>query len=179
VLVIVFLVAMPAIHPAIKIDVPQAGGSKPAEHPAQLDVSVRANGTLFWGIGENALRSRFEQASHANPQPELRLAADRKVPYERVAEVMSAAQAGGLTKIGFVMFRGLKRGGRNAREPRLPGTCETDVPQGRADDPKSSPFVGPAGLWLFTKLPLAASRRLRHTLALEYVHQALLIMTGC
>jgi biopolymer transport protein ExbB len=107
VLVIVFLVAMPAIHRAIKIDVPQAGGSKPAEHPAQLDVSVRADGTLFWGnepIGENALRSRFEQASHANPQPELRFAADRKVPYERVAEVMSAAQAGGLTKIGFVML---------------------------------------------------------------------------
>jgi biopolymer transport protein ExbD len=32
----------------------------------------------------------------------LRLRADRKVPYERVADVMSAAQGGGLSKIGFV-----------------------------------------------------------------------------
>jgi biopolymer transport protein ExbD len=32
----------------------------------------------------------------------LHLDADRKVPYEKVAQVMSAAQAGGLTKIGFV-----------------------------------------------------------------------------
>jgi biopolymer transport protein ExbD len=105
VLVIVFMVAIPAIHRAIKIDLPETGGGKPAEHPAQVDVSVRADGTLFWNnepIDENALRSRFEQAAHANPQPELQLAADRKVAYERVAEVMSAAQAGGLTKIGLV-----------------------------------------------------------------------------
>jgi len=32
----------------------------------------------------------------------LHLRADRKVAYERVAEVMSDAQAGGLTKLGFV-----------------------------------------------------------------------------
>jgi biopolymer transport protein ExbD len=107
VLVIVFMVAIPAVHQALKIDVPQAGGGKSSEHPAQLEVSVRADGTLFWDsepIDEKALRSRLQQAAHANPQPELRLAADRKVPYERVAEVMSAAQAGGLTKIGFVML---------------------------------------------------------------------------
>jgi biopolymer transport protein ExbD len=105
VLVIVFMVAIPAIHRAIQIDLPEAGGSKLVERPAQLDVSVRGDGTLFWNnepIDENALRSRFEQAAHADPQPELRLAADRKVAYERVAEVMSAAQAGGLTKIGLV-----------------------------------------------------------------------------
>jgi biopolymer transport protein ExbD len=107
VLVIVFLVAIPAIHRAIEIDLPQAGGSKPAETPAQVSVSVRADGTLLWDnepIGEEVMRARFEQAAHSNPQPELHLAADRKVPYERVAEVMSAAQAGGLTKIGFVTF---------------------------------------------------------------------------
>jgi biopolymer transport protein ExbD len=107
VLVIVFLVAIPAIHRAIKVDLPQTGGSKLVETPAQISVSVRADGTLFWDterIGEETLRARFEQAARSNPQPELHLAADRKVPYERVAEVMSAAQAGGLTKIGFVTF---------------------------------------------------------------------------
>ncbi|MEX3955256.1 outer membrane transport energization protein ExbD [Trinickia symbiotica] len=107
VLVIVLLVAVPAIHRAIKIDLPQTGGSKLVETPKQVDVSVRADGSLFWGderIDDTTLRTRFERAAQANPQPELRLAADRKVPYERVADVMSAAQAGGLTKIGFVTF---------------------------------------------------------------------------
>ncbi|WP_179100601.1 ExbD/TolR family protein, partial [Burkholderia pseudomallei] len=48
------------------------------------------------------LQARIAQAAQTNPQPELHLRADRKVAYERVAEVMSAAQAGGLTKLGFV-----------------------------------------------------------------------------
>jgi biopolymer transport protein ExbD len=107
VLVIVFLVAIPAIHRAIKIDLPQTGGSQMAQKPTSVNVSVRADGTLFWDserIDDAALRTRIEEAARANPQTELHLAADRKVPYERVAQVMSAAQEGGLTKIGFVTF---------------------------------------------------------------------------
>ena len=46
--------------------------------------------------------ARIARPRKQTPQPELHLRADRKVPYERVADVMSAAQAGGLTKIGFV-----------------------------------------------------------------------------
>jgi biopolymer transport protein ExbD len=106
VLVIVFLVAIPAIHHAIKVDLPQTGGST-IQAPAKIQVSVRADGALFWDdkpIGDEALRAKLQQAAQANPAPELHIAADRKVPYERVAEVMSAAQAGGLTKIGFVTF---------------------------------------------------------------------------
>jgi biopolymer transport protein ExbD len=107
VLVIVFLVAIPAIHRAIKIDLPQTGGSQMSQKPTSVNVSVRADGTLFWDnerIDDGVLRTRIDEAAHANPQPELHLAADRKVPYERVAQVMSAAQEGGLTKIGFVTF---------------------------------------------------------------------------
>jgi len=48
------------------------------------------------------LKSRIAQAATKDPQPELHLRADRKTPYERVAQVMAAAQAGGLTKIGFI-----------------------------------------------------------------------------
>ena len=61
--------------------------------------------TLLWDdrkVDDTALRAKIAEAAQANPQPELHLDADRKVPYEKVAEVMSAAQAGGLTKIGFV-----------------------------------------------------------------------------
>jgi biopolymer transport protein ExbD len=53
-------------------------------------------------VDEAELSAKIAEAAQANPQPELHLDADRKVPYEKVAQVMSAAQAGGLTKIGFV-----------------------------------------------------------------------------
>jgi biopolymer transport protein ExbD len=48
------------------------------------------------------MRQRIADAALAKPQPELHLRAERTTPYEKVAQVMSAAQAGGLTKIGFV-----------------------------------------------------------------------------
>ena len=44
----------------------------------------------------------FEQSVKANPDTELRLRADKTVPYGRVVEVMDAAQRAGLTRIGFV-----------------------------------------------------------------------------
>jgi biopolymer transport protein ExbD len=105
VLLIVFLVAVPAIHRAIAVDLPQAGGSSPAPRPAHVSVSVRADGALFWNnepVAPDALLQRVRKTAEADPQTELHLEADRKVPYERVAEVMSIAQAGGLTRIGFV-----------------------------------------------------------------------------
>ena len=105
VLLIVFLIAIPAIEHAIKLDLPHVGSQQQDIKPAHVDVAVRADGTLAWdgtSIDESGLRAALERAAKANPQPQLRLRADRKVPYERVAEVMSAAQESGLTQIGFV-----------------------------------------------------------------------------
>jgi biopolymer transport protein ExbD len=45
---------------------------------------------------------RIATASQKTPQPELHLRAERTTQYEKVAQVMAAAQTGGLTKIGFV-----------------------------------------------------------------------------
>ncbi|QSN62197.1 biopolymer transporter ExbD [Caballeronia sp. M1242] len=105
VLLIIFLVTIPAMHHAVKIDLPHASSQPQDEKPAHVDVAIEADGTILWNdqkIDDAALDARIAQASKKTPQPELRLRADRKVPYERVADVMSAAQAGGLSKIGFV-----------------------------------------------------------------------------
>ncbi|WP_175940009.1 biopolymer transporter ExbD [Caballeronia sp. BCC1704] len=105
VLLIIFLVTIPAMHHAVKIDLPHASSQPQDEKPAHVDVAIEADGTILWNdqkIDDAALDARIAQASKETPQPELHLRADRKVPYERVADVMSAAQAGGLSKIGFV-----------------------------------------------------------------------------
>jgi biopolymer transport protein ExbD len=106
VLLIVFLIAIPAIEHAINLDLPHVGSQR-QEHikPVHIEVALRADGTLAWdgaNIDEAGLHAALERAARANPQPQLRLRADRKVAYERVAEVMSAAQESGLTQIGFV-----------------------------------------------------------------------------
>ncbi|WP_153100802.1 ExbD/TolR family protein [Paraburkholderia hayleyella] len=105
VLLIVFMVTIPVMRHAVKIDLPHASSQKEETKPAQVNVSVQANGTILWDeqvVSEAGLREKIALAAQASPQPELHLNADRKVAYENVAKVMSAAQAGGLTKIGFV-----------------------------------------------------------------------------
>ena len=105
VLLIVFMVTIPAIRHAVKIDLPHASSQKEDTKPVQVNVSVQADGTVLWDeqkVDDAALREKIATAAKMTPQPELHLDADRKVPYEKVAQVMSAAQAGGLTKIGFV-----------------------------------------------------------------------------
>ncbi|WP_250451045.1 biopolymer transporter ExbD [Caballeronia sp. ATUFL_M2_KS44] len=105
VLLIIFLVTIPAMHHAVKIDLPHASSQPQDEKPAHVNVAIQADGSILWDdqkIDDATLDARIAQASQQTPQPELHLRADRKVPYERVADLMSAAQAGGLTKIGFV-----------------------------------------------------------------------------
>jgi biopolymer transport protein ExbD len=105
VLLIIFLVTIPAINHAVKIDLPKASSQLQDTKPAHVDVAVEADGTVLWDdqkVDDAALEAHIARASQLSPQPEIHLRADRKVPYERVADVMSAAQAGGLSKIGFV-----------------------------------------------------------------------------
>ncbi len=105
VLLIVFMVTIPVIRHAVKIDLPHASSQKEDTKPAQVTVSVDADGNVLWDdkkVDDAVLRAKIAEDAQTNPQPELHLDADRKVAYEKVAEVMSAAQAGGLTKIGFV-----------------------------------------------------------------------------
>ncbi|APA87684.1 biopolymer transporter ExbD [Paraburkholderia sprentiae WSM5005] len=105
VLLIIFLVTIPALQHAVRVDLPHASSQPEAVKPAHVDVAVQADGTLLWDgqpVTDDGLRARIAQAALATPQPELHLRADRKVPYEQVAIVMSAAQRGGLTKMGFV-----------------------------------------------------------------------------
>ncbi|NKJ45343.1 biopolymer transporter ExbD [Burkholderia sp. SG-MS1] len=105
VLLIVFMVTIPVIRHAVKIDLPHASSQKEETKPAQVTVAIDADGNVLWNdqkVDEAALSAKIAEAAQASPQPELHLDADRKVPYEKVAQVMSAAQSGGLTKIGFV-----------------------------------------------------------------------------
>ncbi|EIM98564.1 biopolymer transport protein ExbD/TolR [Paraburkholderia hospita] len=105
VLLIVFMVTIPVIRHAVKIDLPHASSQKEDTKPVQVTVSIDAEGNVMWNqqkISGEALQAKIAAAAQQNPQPELHLDADRKVAYEKVAQILSAAQATGLTRIGFV-----------------------------------------------------------------------------
>ncbi len=105
VLLIIFIITIPVINHAVKLDLPHASSQPNDVKPPHIDVVIDAEGTVSWNgavVDEAALKARIAETALQSPQPELHLRADRKTPYENVARLMSAAQGGGMNKIGFV-----------------------------------------------------------------------------
>ena len=103
VLLVIFIITAPLFQQAVPIDLPQVSATKLDDKPEVIQLAVDGDGLLFWNgeaIHRDALDNRFAAASAH--QPELHLRADRKVAYEKVADVMAAAQRAGVLKIAFV-----------------------------------------------------------------------------
>ena len=105
VLLIIFIITVPVINHAVKIDLPRATSQPSDAKPPHVELAIDAAGELTWNgtaLSKDVLKERMTDAAAQQPQPELHLRADRQTPYEKVAQVMAAAQSSGLSKIGFV-----------------------------------------------------------------------------
>ena len=105
VLLIIFIITIPVINHAVKIDLPRASNKPDDAKPQSVNVEINADGQVFWNnqpVDEATLQADIAQAAQQQPQPEMHLRADRNVRYERVAQVMASIQRGGLSRIGFV-----------------------------------------------------------------------------
>lgn len=105
VLLIIFIITIPAMNHSVNIDLPRAVNQPQAAKPEHINLSIDAQGKMYWNaelIELQQLNVRIVQAAGGNPQPEVHLRAERMTPYEKVAQVMAAVQSGGLTRIGFV-----------------------------------------------------------------------------
>jgi len=103
VLLVIFIITAPLFHQAVPIDLPQVSSTKLEDKPVVIQLAIDADGLIFWdgeAIPRAALDARFAAAS--GRQPELHLRADRKVVYEKVADVMAAAQRANIVKIAFL-----------------------------------------------------------------------------
>ncbi|HEX4987073.1 MAG TPA: biopolymer transporter ExbD [Burkholderiales bacterium] len=105
VLLIIFIVTAPLLTHAIKINLPKATAQVNLEKPETVTLSIDASGNLFWDdarVDDAQLGANLAAAARKNPQPELHLRAEKTTQYQRLAEVMSAAQNAGVIKIGFI-----------------------------------------------------------------------------
>ncbi|HMN91644.1 MAG TPA: biopolymer transporter ExbD [Hydrogenophaga sp.] len=105
VLLIIFIITVPVIKHAVSVDLPKASSERLLDKPENIRLVVDANGQYHWNdarIEDEQLPDRLSAAAAMEPQPELHIRGDRAVRYERVAELLSAAQRAGLRKIGFV-----------------------------------------------------------------------------
>ncbi|WP_293025102.1 biopolymer transporter ExbD [Pandoraea sp.] len=105
VLLIIFLVTLPVINQAVKVNLPQANSQPEDTQPGKVDLTVRDDGTVLWNnapVDHAALLNKLAAAGQARPVPQLHLFIDRGVRYEQVAQIMSEAQSSGVTQLGFV-----------------------------------------------------------------------------
>jgi len=105
VLLVIFIVTAPLLTHAVKVDLPKATSSANLTPPENVQVAIDATGRVFWNgqpVDAAALTAALQIAGTRMPQPELHLRAERTTPYEKVAELMSAASLVGISRIGFV-----------------------------------------------------------------------------
>lgn len=109
VLLIIFIVCAPLMTQSIHVNLPKTAGVSSEEKPDVINVSIDAQGGVRWNdetMTDDRLQQQLAGVATKQPQPELRLAADKDVRYERVAQVMSLVKAAGVSKMGFVMLAG-------------------------------------------------------------------------
>ncbi len=105
VLLVIFIITLPVIQHAVKVDLPSASSVRSSPPPDNLQLSVDAQGQYFLGkqaISADALQLRLKEEASKDPQPQLFIRGDKRVPYEFVAQAMSTAQRAGMHRIGFV-----------------------------------------------------------------------------
>ena len=105
VLLVIFIVTAPLLTNVVKLDLPKATSAADIQKPEKVEFAIDANGGLFWK-GERITRedaiARFAEEGRKRPQPEVYLRADQNVPYRYVAETLTDASKGGLSKVAFV-----------------------------------------------------------------------------
>jgi biopolymer transport protein TolR len=105
VLLVIFIITAPLMTSSLKLDLPKTDAATPTAVPTFISVSIDSSGKLFFGdeaLTREQLMQRVTTAAKGNPQLEVQLRADQKVPYGQVADLIGLVQKAGLTRIGFV-----------------------------------------------------------------------------
>jgi biopolymer transport protein ExbD len=107
VLLIMFIVTIPVMTHAVKLDMPQPNNAPPPPVPPEIiDLEIDFDGTVVWNgtvvPTVQTLESYFRTESTKPNQPEIHLRPDRRAKYGSVAVVLAAAQRNRMQRIGFV-----------------------------------------------------------------------------
>jgi biopolymer transport protein ExbD len=106
VLLIMFIITIPVMTHAVKLDMPRGQAQPPPVPPEVIELDVDFDGTYLWNgtpvTDDATLLSYLQNAANKDPQPEIHLRPNKRVKYDYVARVLAASQRLGVRKIGFV-----------------------------------------------------------------------------
>jgi biopolymer transport protein ExbD len=107
VLLIIFIITIPVMTHAVKIDnpLPPPPNYVPPPPPEVITLSIDFDGTMMWNsspVDRPTLQGYIAQEAVKDPQPEVHIIVDKFAHYEKVAQTLADLQSRGLKKIGFV-----------------------------------------------------------------------------
>jgi biopolymer transport protein ExbD len=105
VLLVMFIITIPVMTHAVKLDMPRATNAPSNAEPIVINIEIDFDGTVLWNgsaVTIDSLDTYFRREAANDPQPELHIRPNKRASYDVVARVLAAAQRNGLLKIGFV-----------------------------------------------------------------------------
>ena len=105
VLLVMFIITIPVMTHAVKLDMPRPTNAAQQREPVVVTIDIDFDGTVLWNgspVTVDALDGYFRREAANDPQPELHIRPNKRASYDVVARVLAAAQRNGLLKIGFV-----------------------------------------------------------------------------
>jgi biopolymer transport protein ExbD len=106
VLLIIFLITIPAVTTSIKVSLPKQRVEVRETKPENIVISVDAAGRSYWFdtplAGPDELVKRLQQTAQQKPQPEVQIRGDDRARYEGVGRILYACQLAGIAKVTFI-----------------------------------------------------------------------------
>jgi biopolymer transport protein ExbD len=106
VLLVMFIITIPVMTHAVKLDMPRATNAPSLAQPIIIQLEIDFDGTVLWNGTPvpdfNTLDAYFRREAEADPQPELHIRPSKRANYDVVARVLASAQRNGMRKIGLV-----------------------------------------------------------------------------
>jgi biopolymer transport protein ExbD len=106
VLLIIFLITIPAIVQQIPVELPKERNVPTQTKPENIVIAVNKDGDVFWNMeymrDSKALFEKLKKVAVMVPQPEVHIRADAETRYESVGKVVATLQRASIMKIGFI-----------------------------------------------------------------------------
>jgi biopolymer transport protein ExbD len=93
VLLVILIITLPIATHAVKLNLPQPHEGTP---PPVVSVDILSDRSIYWDgepiASDAVLTQKFVNVANATNPPVIRITPERRTPYERVVQVMAAAQ---------------------------------------------------------------------------------------
>src|SRR5688572_3985324 len=105
VLLVAFVITIPALTNAIHVNLPRTVTTSPPEQQKAVTVTVDNAGTIYFNdlvVAQADLKPTLLSLKAERPDVSLHLRADDRVPYGSVAKVMAAIEHSGISKVSVL-----------------------------------------------------------------------------